>query len=154
MTSSTAATTTAAATAPAKRGTTSMAPPIRSASEATVDTTSPVGTRRVTLVPARRRWRETCWVTRYMAWSQQLTAARCRSVPAPACRSTSPASRPDQVSSAGQSTTVAPEASVPNPSSMPRPSTTGISASATMNTMPRTEPQARVRHCPRATPPR
>jgi hypothetical protein len=127
--SSSAAITTMATTAPVPRAVMSSAPPTWLMSDVPTLTTSPVASRRGRLAPSRFACATVSWSVRYAADSQLRTVSRCRPMPLAASRRARPTSTPPQASRASPSRAV-------SPSSIALPITAGTNACATIHTMP------------------
>ena len=122
----------------------SKAPPARMASFETVATTSPVDSRPRTAGPAREAWWPTICAIRNEACSQLKTANRWRMIPAKAWIP------PSRSRTSAQSTSARLSCSS-IPPWIARPIVYGISAWATIQTIPKKIPAAIVASCCRPT---
>ncbi len=123
------ATTMMATTDPLPRPQMSIAPPICITSETPMLTTSPAASRFGSAAPSWTALRTVTWTVRKAPPSQFSTELRCRTTPAAACITPRQNNMPVHNASAPPSRAV-------TPASMARPMTAGISAWATIQTIP------------------
>ncbi len=114
---------------PLARPAMSIAPPMCTTSEMPMLTTSPAASRFGSVAPSCVTLATVASTVRKAARIQFSTEKRCRSTPAPACSAPSPSSSAVQRASAPPSRAV-------TPASIAWPITAGISACATIQTMP------------------
>ncbi len=131
---------------PTNRAVTSYTSPSRIASDATVETTSPVGRVRGSATPVRDAWCPTTWDDSRAPRHQFHTASQCRTRVDSAVTTASPSRTRHHVTR--------PRVLPPSmPASTARPIAHGTSAWATIQTVPMTMPSATVPHIRRPSQP-